>query len=74
MKESYGTLSETLNGLKQAGYLLDFNTKEDCIVCHHTNTILSPDDFEIDKYFVLRVNQILPMRQLFMRFHLEHLT
>jgi hypothetical protein len=51
MKESYGTLSETLNGLKQAGYLLDFNTKEDCIVCHHTNTILSPDDFEIDKVF-----------------------
>ncbi len=51
MKESYGTLSQTLNGLKQAGYLLDFNSKDDCIVCHHTNTVLSPDDFEIDKVY-----------------------
>jgi hypothetical protein len=51
MKESYGTLSETLNGLIQAGYLLDFNSKDDCFVCHQTNTILSPDDFEIDKVY-----------------------
>ena len=27
MKESYGTLSETINGLKKEGYTLDFNDK-----------------------------------------------
>jgi len=51
MKESYGTLSQTLNGLKQAGYLLDFNFKDDCIICHQNNTVLSPDDFQIDKVY-----------------------
>ncbi len=51
MKESYGTLSETINGLKEEGYTLDFNIREDCIVCHQSNTVLSNDDFEIDKIF-----------------------
>lgn len=51
MKESYGTLMQTLNGLKEEGYTLDFNIKEDCIVCHENNTVLSPDDFEIDKVY-----------------------
>ena len=51
MEESYGTLSETINGLKKEGYTLDFNLKDDCIACHTTNTILSPDDFEIDKVY-----------------------
>ena len=51
MKESYGTLSETMNGLKKDGYDMDFNIKDECIVCHQNNTILSPDDFEIDKVY-----------------------
>jgi len=51
MKESYGTLSETMNALKKEGYDLDFNFKDDCIVCHQNNTVLSPDDFEIDKVY-----------------------
>ena len=51
MKESYGTLSETINGLKKDGYTLDFNVQEERIVCHHTNTVLSPEDFEIDKVY-----------------------
>jgi hypothetical protein len=51
MNESYGTVSETINGLKNEGYILDFNIKKDCIVCQKTNTVLSPDDFEIDKVF-----------------------
>jgi hypothetical protein len=51
MKESYGTLSETINGLKKEGYDLDFNIKEDCLVCHQISTSLSPDDFEIDKVY-----------------------
>lgn len=51
MKESYGTLSQTINGLKTEGYTLDFNVRLECIVCNQTNTILSPDDFEIDKVY-----------------------
>ncbi len=51
MKESYGTLSETINGLKHDGYTLDFNVQGERIVCHQTNTVLSPDDFEIDKVY-----------------------
>jgi hypothetical protein len=51
MKESYGTLSETINGLKKDGYTLDFNVQQERIVCHQTNTVLSPEDFEIDKVY-----------------------
>jgi len=51
MKESYGTVSETINGLKQDGYSMDFNMRNECIVCDATNTTLSPDDFEIDKVY-----------------------
>ncbi|WP_018614491.1 hypothetical protein [Segetibacter koreensis] len=51
MKTSYGTLSETINGLKKEGYDLDFNIQEQCIVCHQTNTALSPEDFEIDRAY-----------------------
>ncbi|MDQ6763517.1 MAG: phosphoribosylpyrophosphate synthetase [Bacteroidota bacterium] len=51
MEESYGTLSETINGLKKDGYVLDFNVQQERIVCHQTNTVLSPEDFEIDKAY-----------------------
>lgn len=51
MKESYGTLSQTMNGLKKEGYDMDFNIHDECIVCHQNNTKLSPDDFEIDKVY-----------------------
>ena len=51
MKESYGTLSETVNGLKKDGYTLDFNVRHDCLVCQQTQDELSPDEFEIDKVY-----------------------
>lgn len=51
MKESYGTLSETINGLKKEGYTHDFNIRTDYIICSQTNVKLSPDDFEIDKVY-----------------------
>lgn len=51
MKESYGTLSETINGLKRAGYTMDFNILEECVVCQAVNISLSPDEFEIDKTY-----------------------
>ena len=51
MKESYGTLSETINGLKKDGYTLDFNINREFLVCNNPNMALSPDDFEIDKVY-----------------------
>ena len=51
MKESYGTLSETINGLKKEGYTIDFNIEEENPVNHQANLISSPGDFEIDKVF-----------------------
>jgi len=51
MKESYGTLSQTINGLKSEGYDLDLNIQEECIVCHQNDLSLSSDDFEIDKVY-----------------------
>lgn len=51
LNESFGTLSETINGLIKLGYTHDFNIKEECIVCHKTNITLSPDDFQIDHVY-----------------------
>jgi hypothetical protein len=51
MEESFGTVSETINGLKKEGYTLDFNIQDDCLVCNTTNTVLSPEDFHIDKVY-----------------------
>ena len=51
MKENYGTLSETINGLRNEGYTLDFNISKERIVCHQTNAEFEPEDFEIDKVY-----------------------
>ena len=51
LKESFGTLSETINALIKIGYSHDFNIHEECIVCHHANVKLSPTEFQIDKVY-----------------------
>jgi len=51
LRESYGTLSETINELVKIGYSNDFNIIEDCIVCNYSNLTLSPDEFQIDKVY-----------------------
>lgn len=51
LNESFGTLSETLNGLISLGYHHDFNIKEECLVCRQTNVTLSPEEFKIDKVY-----------------------
>jgi len=48
---SFGTLSETINGLVKLGYTHDFNIKDECIVCARANITLSPDDFQIDQVY-----------------------
>lgn len=44
---NYQTLSEATNGLRERGYTLDFNLKENCIRCHTEDLELSPEDFEV---------------------------
>ena len=51
MKESYGTLSETINGLKKEGYTLDFNISPDFVQGDKPNRTLSSEDFVIDKVY-----------------------
>lgn len=51
LKESFGTLSETINALIKIGYVHDFNIHEECIVCHQENLKLLPSEFQIDKVY-----------------------
>lgn len=51
LNESFGTLSETINGLIELGYNHDFNVSEECLVCHQNNITLSSDEFQIDKVY-----------------------
>lgn len=43
----YQTLSEATNGLRERGFTLDFNLKENCIHCHTKDLRLSPAEFEV---------------------------
>jgi len=51
MKKSFGTLWQTIEGLKKDGYTIDFNVQQECLSCHKTNTVLSPYEFEIDAVY-----------------------
>ena len=42
---TYDTVTEAVNGLKKRGFSLDFNLKENCLVCHERK--FNPEDFEI---------------------------
>ena len=48
---TYTTVVDTLNNLKEEGYVLDFNLKVDCIECKSPDMQLYPADFLIDKYY-----------------------
>ncbi len=48
---NYTTVTDTLNTLKEEGYVLDFNLKPDCVECISTDIKLYPDDFVIDKFY-----------------------
>lgn len=51
MKEEYGTLSQTINVLKENGYTFDFNIHQNCIICNGSEEKLSPNEFKIDKVY-----------------------
>ena len=48
---TYSTVTDTLNALKEEGYKSDFNLKTDCIECKSLNMKLSPEEFVIDKFY-----------------------
>lgn len=45
------TVSEVLNKLKSEGYTVDFNLKENCLVCQGNELEIHPDDFVVDRHF-----------------------
>ena len=45
----YETLVSAINGLKERGYHLDFNLKENCIICDDKK--FEPEDFEITEFY-----------------------
>jgi hypothetical protein len=48
---NYSTVTDTLNTLKNEGYVLDFNLKTDCVECNSPDIKLYPDNFVIDKFY-----------------------
>lgn len=42
---AYDTLSEAIRDLKKRGFTVDFNLKDNCLICHEDK--FDPDDFEI---------------------------
>lgn len=45
----YDTITSAINGLKERGYTLDFNLKENCIICDDEK--FHPEDFEISEVY-----------------------
>lgn len=52
-RKNYDTVTEALADLKKLGYTVDFSvlTDKECLICHLTATVLSPDDFVIDDFY-----------------------
>ena len=49
--ENYDTVSSALNSLKARGYTKDFNIAFDKLICHETNDLLNPHEFEITEVY-----------------------
>ena len=45
------TVSEVLSKLKSEGYTVDFNLKENCLVCGGDTPDIDPEDFVVDRHF-----------------------
>jgi len=52
-RKSYDTVTEAMSGLRKLGYTIDFSilTDQECLVCHHTASHLSPNQFGIDCFY-----------------------
>jgi peptidoglycan hydrolase-like protein with peptidoglycan-binding domain len=42
---SYDTVTQAVEGLKERGFTMDFNLRENCLICH--DVTLNVEDFEI---------------------------
>lgn len=51
LAESFGTLSQTINGLIKVGYTVDFNVHKECLICLEGGVFMKPEDFQIDKLY-----------------------
>lgn len=49
--QSYDTVVEAINGLRQKGYTIDFNLAFDKIICREDKHRLHPEDFDIVQAF-----------------------
>lgn len=49
--DTYETVSAAIDGLKEKGYVEDFNLKAHCITCTSLDLDLSPSDFVIDQFY-----------------------
>lgn len=45
------TLSEVTNLLKEKGYTIDFNLKQNCLECEGNSLKLFPGEFIVDKHY-----------------------
>lgn len=45
--KSYDTVTEAVKGLRERGYVIDFNIAFDKLICSEKNICLLPDEFEI---------------------------
>ena len=48
---SMTTLSEVTNLLKERGYTIDFNLKNNCLECSGNYLQIFPDEFLVDKHY-----------------------
>jgi len=48
--EYYDNLIDAINGLKEQGYVEDFNLKQNCLECRNGQYKVFHNEFEIDKY------------------------
>lgn len=51
MENTYDTLVQAIEGLKEYGYVEDFNLKNSVLFCSTKNIELGIDDFVIDKLY-----------------------
>ena len=49
--EGYDTLVEAINALKKEGYSADFNLRSNQIEWLDGEVVMSPEEFEIDKFY-----------------------
>ena len=49
--KQYSNLVEAINGLREEGYVEDFNLQQHCIECRNGQFKIFHDEFVVDKYF-----------------------